>query len=279
MQQIGLTTGLRYSWHVLDVLKGFSKAGVKNVELWGHPDHANLLDSRLVAQLRELKSEFNFVSFHPPARGEWAIDSLVQSRRQKTFDKLRRVIDQALQLGVNSMVLHPGSKRPQKDFTTRRVLASVADFLDRLLDFLSTRPLQLCLENTLPHHLGGRFSELKWLDNHTESDFMVTLDTSHAFLGETPINKYIKYFGSRIRHIHLSDNHGKRDDHLPPGEGKINFPAVLRDLYQYGYVEYWLLEVLKVPGSKGLYSDCREIFSRFEKLLSKSFSRPLEVKK
>jgi sugar phosphate isomerase/epimerase len=45
-------------------------------------------------------------------------------------------------------------------------------------------------------------------------------NTGHAYLDpETDFNEYVDKLGSRIRHIHLTDNYGNRDDHQPPGLG------------------------------------------------------------
>lgn len=280
MKKIALTTGLRYNWHVLDVLKAFRRAGVRYVELWGHPNHADLTDSRLVRRLGELQrnSSLQFVAVHPPARDGWAIDTFNARRREKTYDCLRQLIDGALRLGIRKLVLHPGGRRPDSETETQMALAVVADLVDRLLAFLEDRPLQLCLENTLPHHLGGHLSELKWLDQNTEGEFKLTLDTSHASLGKTPIMDYVSEFGSRIRHTHLSDNHGSYDDHLPPGEGQLDFPRILRKLLQKGRVDCWLLEVLKMPGAQELAESCEKTLVDFEQLLEESTSRPAKTK-
>ena len=46
---------------------------------------------------------------------------------------------------------------------------------------------------------------------------------------------FIRRFNTRLRHVHVSDNLGCRDDHLPVGEGQIDFPAVAAALNQIGY--------------------------------------------
>ena len=52
------------------------------------------------------------------------------------------------------------------------------------------------------------------------------LDTGHAFLTRTPINIWFEELFDYIGYIHLSDNMGLFDDHLPLGEGRIDLKLV-----------------------------------------------------
>jgi len=45
----------------------------------------------------------------------------------------------------------------------------------------------------------------------------------------------------------LQDNHGKEDDHLPPGQGMIDWPAVLRALASVGYDGVYMIEISDCP--------------------------------
>jgi sugar phosphate isomerase/epimerase len=54
-----------------------------------------------------------------------------------------------------------------------------------------------------------------------------------ARLGETSSAKILRFIdslGHRLGHLHLSDNKGERDDHLPLGSGTIDFKRPLRAL-------------------------------------------------
>jgi sugar phosphate isomerase/epimerase len=50
----------------------------------------------------------------------------------------------------------------------------------------------------------------------------ICLDVGHANLTEGGIAGFLETFGSRISHVHFSDNYGEKDDHLVPGEGYIS---------------------------------------------------------
>jgi sugar phosphate isomerase/epimerase len=54
------------------------------------------------------------------------------------------------------------------------------------------------------------------------------LDPGHATLfSRLPVHRWAEAFGKDMGEMHVHDNRGERDDHLPVGEGAINFRGVL----------------------------------------------------
>jgi len=49
---------------------------------------------------------------------------------------------------------------------------------------------------------------------------------------------YINTFGDKIIHIHWHDNHGRKDEHLPIGEGLIDHEKTVRALKDIEYDRY-----------------------------------------
>jgi sugar phosphate isomerase/epimerase len=49
------------------------------------------------------------------------------------------------------------------------------------------------------------------------------------------VRDYLEAFSDRLAHVHMHDNHGKEDEHLPLGKGKIDFPEVIRLLKDINY--------------------------------------------
>ena len=54
------------------------------------------------------------------------------------------------------------------------------------------------------------------------------LDIGHANYSRIPPEKWFEALGSRIGYLHLSDNHGSFDEHLPLGEGSIPWKTMDR---------------------------------------------------
>jgi sugar phosphate isomerase/epimerase len=47
--------------------------------------------------------------------------------------------------------------------------------------------------------------------------------------------RFIEAFADRIGHLHVSDNFGKEDNHLPIGSGTVPFPKIAAALKKTGY--------------------------------------------
>lgn len=65
------------------------------------------------------------------------------------------------------------------------------------------------------------------------------MDTGHTHevvdFGLATVPEFIRYFGNRIKVLHLHDNGGFYDQHLIPKTGNINWPEVFKALDDIGY--------------------------------------------
>jgi sugar phosphate isomerase/epimerase len=94
----------------------------------------------------------------------------------------------------------------------------------------------------------------------------VAFDIGHVHLAERKMGRKatgraiaeaIKSMRRYIAHVHVHDNHGNHDDHLPPGEGEINFKPATNALRAIGYrglviVELWNPRAQKRTAQAGL---------------------------
>lgn len=87
---------------------------------------------------------------------------------------------------------------------------------------------------------------LDYLDMIGDRRIGVTMDTSHTHVLTGDIRGYIAVLGDRIGHVHLRDARGG-DILVRPGDGEINFGAVMADLAGAGYSRVAALE-LAYPG-------------------------------
>ena len=75
----------------------------------------------------------------------------------------------------------------------------------------------------------------------------LNIDTGHANLGDLGVVTAIRMAGARIRTTHLQDNFGRRDDHLPPGAGQIDFVSALAAFRDAGYNGVYMVEISDCP--------------------------------
>jgi sugar phosphate isomerase/epimerase len=99
------------------------------------------------------------------------------------------------------------------------------------------------LENKLPHLLFGNTSDILWiLDGLNGTDVGACLDTGHAFLAGDVENLIHKLAG-HLRMIHAHDNGGNGDEHRPPGEGRIDWRQLLKNLIKIQFHGAFILEM------------------------------------
>jgi len=69
------------------------------------------------------------------------------------------------------------------------------------------------------------------------------LDTGHCNLHGRVPEQMIRFMGDRLFHLHVHDNHGDWDHHLPPGTGRINWAEVFKALRAVKYDRTMTIEV------------------------------------
>mgnify|MGYP005848497959 CR=1 FL=1 len=165
------------------------------------------------------------------------------------FDELRaaaiREVERCLEvfaaLGATLANVHPDARVPLYDDSW--IVARNVDALQHLAERAGHLGLMLMLEN-----LPGLFGRVEVLRPVFEAvpALAFHLDVGHANL-LTPTNnseQLLESFGSRLAHVHLSDNKGgDRDLHLPLGAGQIDWPWVVGLLNRHGYDGTITLEV------------------------------------
>jgi sugar phosphate isomerase/epimerase len=96
-------------------------------------------------------------------------------------------------------------------------------------------------------------------------DALFHLDVGHAHLGRRPeepnrTTELVGAFGDRLAHVHIHDNLGLEDLHLPLGAGSIDWPEVARALRRAGYdgtvtIEIFAREPAHVETSRRLWRE------------------------
>jgi len=171
---------------------------------------------------------------------------LAEDIRLASLREMKRSLETAVDLGAEKAVLHPSIVSGLGALVLEQVRSYADESLAVLVATARRLNVTLCLENMFPHyHIGSDPAEFEtWFARHP--DLMLTLDTGHGFIdadGARRILQFIRQFGHRIGHIHVSDNRGQRDDHLPLGRGRIDFKTTVSALLETGYDRTMTLEV------------------------------------
>lgn len=264
----GFSTGCFYRTPILDVLEQVRDGGFNLIEVCSFPDHLDYHDLPKVrataARLLELGMEAN--SMHAPFAPHIDISEPEKGARDRAVGELLVAADAAAELGCRYLVLHPGPERegrpPVEEWYQR--MHHAADSLNKVAAHCRHCRLVLLLENMLPHLMFGHTSDILWLLGAIRDTNVGTcLDTGHAWLsGDLPT--VVHKLSGHLRMLHVNDNRGHGDDHLPPGEGDIDWESLTSQLLQWGFRGPLILEL---AGNDGPVAELMERARRAREFL------------
>ena len=240
---LGMATGACPDRSILEILPLIREAGVAGIEVGTPPRHFDAADA---AQLRSTgdalqRLALTPVSIHAPFSGSFEIAHPDASRRHMAVSAIRAAMSALRTLGGQFVVVHPSDlERHQHDVEAR--LADSLASLHGLADDCRHAGLTLVVESPLPHLIGGHPDEFAWLLHRLDRQVGVCLDTGHTFLGRH-WHRFLNVADGRLAHVHLNDNAGRRDDHLPPGDGHIDWAEIVRTLMAVNFTGWAMLEL------------------------------------
>jgi sugar phosphate isomerase/epimerase len=217
------------------------------IEVCSTPEHLNFHDlksvHRAAERIRELGMEA--YSFHAPFAPKIDIAASDHPQRAASVAEIFQAAEAAALLQVHYFVLHPGPENPAAIQASEQLprMQHVVESLNQVARRCKELGIMCVLENKLPHLLFGNTSDILWiLDGINSAEVGACLDTGHAYLGGDMHNLVHKLAG-HLRMIHAHDNGGADDNHLPPGDGKINWNKFLRDLVDIRFRGAFILEM------------------------------------
>ena len=189
------------------------------------------LDSATPAQLEELGDRFHCrglsLTVHAPFNdlNPGALEPLVADVTER---RLRQTFEAANRLGAELVVVHPGYDPWRYGFAPVLWLERCLRFWPPLLEEAERLGCRIALENVFDQAVDPLAELLERLD---VPHLGHCLDIGHwqLFVGGE-IGAWLDRLGERLFHVHLHDNRGKRDDHLPLGDGVIDFGGLFRQL-------------------------------------------------
>jgi sugar phosphate isomerase/epimerase len=238
---------------ILDELEEIAALGFEFMELSMDPPQAHYTTIRQIKKSITQALKFHSMKLicHLPTFVSTA--DLTDSIRNASLQEMFSSLEVASELEAQKVVLHPGHIGGMGVFVMDIALKNAVESLEAIIVKAERLGLCICLENMFPKcqaffepndffNIFERFPKLK-----------LTLDTGHANIGSQDgqrIFEFIKHFGRRIGHLHVSDNLGKRDDHLPIGAGKLDFSRIVKALKDLHYDDTVTLEIFSEDRSQ-----------------------------
>jgi len=253
--KIGLSSLLFVKASLEDAIRGIAEVGADYIEIICDLPHF-MPDFDLV-ELKKSKELLDScglgVSIHSTF---WDLNpaSHYSEIRKLATTYIKKSIDACDILEGKIVVIHPG-RCPVTEFVPLIEMGRswYRESIEECLRYANERGITLTLENL---NGGIRYPystarEIKALTQDLDR-LGFTLDIGHAYVGEKQagtsapeqeIAATIRDVGDCLTHIHIHDNRGTFDEHLPPGEGSIDFKPILQALKDVRYKGLWIAEV------------------------------------
>src|SRR5712671_728416 len=192
-------------------------------------------------------------------------------RRIEAMDEFKRAIDVSEELPFSRMVLHMGGSRETADPRKRDAAFSS---LEHLVLHAHHAGVTLTVENTTSE-MGDPAYLRAFVDETRLTGLRFNFDIGHANLADGPaeerITKTFESLRDLVTAVHLHDNHGEKDEHLPPFDGTIDWPAAIKLLTTAPGANLPIVLELKektgpeAPSATEQLAAARKSMDRFEK--------------
>lgn len=223
-----------------ELLAQIAGIGVQGIEIFcsrAHFDYTSKAEIRYVAQaLADL--HVTLVSLHAPTSRDLSatreggqplsISEVERVRRIEAMDEFKRAIDVAEELPFARMICHMGGSRETPDERKRDAAFST---LEHLILHARHVGVTICLENT-PSEMGDPAYLRSFVDQTRLAGLRFNFDIGHAHIADGPQEEKLERAFAPMRELvasaHVHDNHGEKDEHLPPYDGTIDWPAAVK---------------------------------------------------
>ena len=264
-------------------LEQIAAAGFQGLEIFctrSHFEYSMKPEVRAMTDALEAH-HLQLVSMHAPTSRDLSatresgtplsICEVERVRRIEAMDELKRVIDVADDLPYARLILHMGGARETADPRKRDAAFST---LEHLILHAHHAGVAICVENTTSE-MGDPNYLRAFVDETRLTGLRFNFDIGHAHLSDFQegerLEKSFSPLHELVSSVHLHDNHGEKDEHLPPYDGTIDWPSAIKILQSAPQTSLPLVLELKektgpeAPSATEQLAAARKSMDRFEK--------------
>ncbi|WP_405281406.1 sugar phosphate isomerase/epimerase family protein [Methanobrevibacter sp.] len=248
--KIGASTLAGIEFELEKTLDFIENLGIEYAELV-HQYPAEFIDSEI------LESYSLKYSIHAPFM-DVNIASPQDQSRLNSIAQIKSSIDLANEINAEAVVVHPGliSFLANKYFK-KEVYEFANESIKEIGDYAKDLGVMATIEN-MPNFESMIYQNIVDLNQLlVENEMHMTLDIGHAnHVGYAPDEMIF----DSIKHVHVHDNLGDDDSHLPLGEGSIDLKYIIDTLESKNYDGIYILEVNDYDSIKKSYEYMKKNF-------------------
>ena len=233
---IGLSTAALYPTHLTeDALTTIAGLGFRVVEIFlqAEEEYTPAFGAELDRRRRDLGLRVHSLHLYAPYFDLW---SPYPRMIQETHDRFRRLLEIAVMLEARALTWHGlryGVDNP-------RLVTAFFESAAWAGEQAQAAGVTLCIENVSWCYL--RTTEHIKAIRQASLPVGFTFDTFQAGESSTDPAALIHAMDSRLTTVHLADYAPAGPRHLPPGEGSLDWPAIMLALWAVGYGGPLILE-------------------------------------
>ena len=278
MYQFGISTHLFHEHRLSrDHLVHVAAHGFEKVELFATRGHFDYGNAQAIAELAEWLADtrLSLHSVHAPIvermqGGRWigafSNASSDEGRRKAAVAETAAALALASQLPFQYLVLHLGVPASEQTHAGDNSASAARRSIEEIVEVAARVRVRVAVE-VIPNALSDAESLARLVEDDLDSlDVGVCLDYGHAHLmGD--LGEAIEALSGHLWTTHVHDNGGKRDDHLAPYLGTIDWDAAMMETQKIGYDGPLMFEVSDTGDPVDVLKRCAKARERLEKSL------------
>ena len=276
MYQFGISTHLFHEHRLSrEHLVHIAAHGFEAVELFATRAHFDYKSPEAVAEVAEWLSDTRLTlhSIHAPIvermhQGRWvgafSNASSDENRRKLAVAEAQAAIAVAAQIPFRYLVLHVGVPTSEQQNASDNQPAAARRSVEEIATAAERANVRVAVE-VMPNALSDAATLALLVEEQLDGlDVGVCLDYGHAHLmGD--LCEAIEELSGHMWTTHVHDNHGKRDDHLTPYAGTIDWDAAMMETQKIGYDGPLMFEVADTGDPLDVLKRCAKARERLEK--------------
>jgi len=276
MYQFGISTHLFHEQRLSrEHLVHIAAHGFEVVELFATRAHFDYKSPEAIAEVAEWLADTRLTlhSIHAPIvermqQGRWvgpfSNASVDESRRKQAVAEAQAAIAVAAQIPFRYLVLHVGVPSSEQQNASDNNESAARRSVEEIAEAAARANVRVAVE-VIPNALSDAARLASLVEEQLDGlDVGVCLDYGHAHLmGD--LCEAIEELSGHMWTTHVHDNHGKRDDHLTPYAGTINWDAAMMETQKIGYDGALMFEVSDTGDPLDVLKRCAKARERLEK--------------
>jgi sugar phosphate isomerase/epimerase len=242
-----------YIRHPIDAaLQHTSRVGYGAVEIVANRPHM-LPEDYSQGERKEIASVARSLQLEIPAvtsfngTPQWHFAHPKREVRRATTKHVKESVDLASDLGASIVEVVSGVPRIEGT-AAERAWSWMAEELVECAEYATQRGATIGLEPEPGNVVSTTRQALRMVGEIGSKGIGILIDTGHLNVVGDDIPNSILSARDHLVHVHVNDNNGEADQHLVPGDGLIDFRAVLEALHRVGYHGYLTIELEQADG-------------------------------